>query len=175
MPSYIVFRWVEHIQNLKFSHQISIKISYNFWCLILGLIFWEFGATWCQKGRFWEPLGAQLVPKWRPKSLKWCQKGPRKYNLSHYFAPMETSTKKHNMLALFTALFPSSLSERSFIQKYYANAFGKPLNPNKKKQIQVYKDSMRQWPSSAKHHQPSIKLKAKSPGAAVLRPLAAFD
>ena len=27
------------------------------------------------KTRFWEPLGAQLGPKWRPKSPKWRQNG----------------------------------------------------------------------------------------------------
>ena len=79
MPSYKAFRWVQHIQNLTFSHKMSIKISYIFWCLILGLIFWDFGATWCQKARFWEPLGAQLGPKWRPKSPKWCQNAQKKY------------------------------------------------------------------------------------------------
>ena len=62
--------WLEHIQNLHFFHQASINFSYIFWCLILGFIFWVFGATWCQKDRFWEPLGAQLGPKWRPKSTK---------------------------------------------------------------------------------------------------------
>ena len=75
MPLYKAFRWVQHIQNLTLPHKISIKISYIFWCLILGLIFWDFGATWCQKARFWEPIGAQLGPKWRPKSPKWRQNG----------------------------------------------------------------------------------------------------
>ena len=97
-----------------------------------GLHFLRF---WCDLvpkrsilGAPWRPAG----PKMAPKITQVVPKGARKYNPSHHFAPLETSTKKHNMLAFFTALFPSSLSERSFIQKYYANAFGKPLNPNKK-------------------------------------------
>ena len=75
MPLNKAFRWVQHIQNLTFPHKMSVKISYIFWCLIVGLILWDFGATWCQKARFWEPLGAQLGPKWRPKSPKWRQNG----------------------------------------------------------------------------------------------------
>ena len=75
------------------------------------------------------------------------------------------------MLAFFTALFPSSLSERSFIQKYYANAFGKPLNPKQKQNttIQRLNETMTIF------HQPSIELNGNNPGAAVLRPLAAFN
>ena len=59
-----------HSKSSFFFYQISIKFSYIFWCFILGLIFWAFGATWCPKGGFWEPLGAQLGRKWRPKSRK---------------------------------------------------------------------------------------------------------
>ena len=109
MPSYKAFRWVEHIQNLTFSYQISNKISLIFLCLILGLIFWEFGATWCQKARFWEPLGAQLGSKWRPKSPKWRPKSPKW---------RQKSQKKHPMRSLFVVLendlLPRSLSERSW-------------------------------------------------------------
>ena len=75
MPLYKAFQWVQHIQNLMFSHQNSIKNSCFFWCIIQDLIFWDFNATWCQKAWFWEPLGPQLGTKWRLKSPKWRSNG----------------------------------------------------------------------------------------------------
>ena len=80
---------------------MSVKISYIFWCLILGLIFWVFGATWYQKARFLEPLGAQLGPKWRPKSPKW------RKNCIHFSNPWPLFWKPG------TDLLPRSLSECS--------------------------------------------------------------
>ena len=38
---------------------------------LLDLIFLDFLLTWCQNARFWDPLGAQLGPEWRPKSPNW--------------------------------------------------------------------------------------------------------
>ena len=73
MLIYKAFGWVQPIQNLTFSDLNLIKNSYFFWCLILDLIFRHFGASSYQNGRFWDPLGAQLGTKWRPKSPKWCQ------------------------------------------------------------------------------------------------------
>ena len=87
MPLYIVVLWLEHIQNLHFFYQISIKFSYSFWCLILGFSFWDFGATWRPNGGFWEPLGGQLGPKWRPKSAKGCPK-LLKWRHAHFFSKM---------------------------------------------------------------------------------------
>ena len=75
MLIYKAFGWVYHINNLTFSNHNSIKKSYFFWCLILGLIFQLFGVSWCQNARFREPLGTQVGPKWRPKSPKWRQNG----------------------------------------------------------------------------------------------------
>ena len=81
-------------------------------------------------------FGSPLAPSWsqngaqnRPSGAK---KGPESIIPRTILRHWKRALKKHNMLAFFTALFPSSLSERSFIQKYYANAFGKPLNPQKK-------------------------------------------
>ena len=93
-------------------------------------------------------FGSPLAPSWSQNGAQnhpsGAKKGPESIIPRTILRHWKRALKKHNMLAFFTALFPSSLSERSFIQKYYANAFGKPLNPNKKKQIQIYKDSMRQ-------------------------------
>ena len=77
MLIYKAFGRVQHLQNLTFSDQNSINNSYVFWCLILDVIFWDFGASWCQNSRFWDPLGAQLGTKWRPTSPKWHQKGSK--------------------------------------------------------------------------------------------------
>ena len=46
---------VHHLQNLIFSVNNSIENSYFFWCLILDVIFWDFGASWYQNCRFWDP------------------------------------------------------------------------------------------------------------------------
>ena len=94
-------------------------------------------------------FGSPLAPSWSQNGAQnhpsGAKKGPESIIPRTILRHWKRALKKHNMLAFFTALFPSSLSERSFIQKYYANAFGKPLNQNKKrKQIQIYKDSMRQ-------------------------------
>ena len=100
-------------------------------------------------------LGAKKVDFGSPLAPSWSQNGAQNHPSSAQNGPesiiprtilrhWKRALKKHNMLAFFTALFPSSLSERSFIQKYYANAFGKLLNPNEKKQIQIYKGSMSQ-------------------------------
>ena len=75
MLIYKAFRWIQHIQKLTFSELISIKISNFFWCLILDVMFWDFGASWCQNSWFWEPLGGQRCPNWRPRSPKWYPKG----------------------------------------------------------------------------------------------------
>ena len=145
MPLYIIVLWLEHIQNFFF---FFIKCQSNFHTF--------FDAS------FWDPffeflvrLGAKKVDFGSPLAPSWSQNGAQNHPSGAKKGPESTiprtilrhwkrALKKHNMLAFFTALFPSSFSERSFIQKYYANAFGKPLNPNKKKQIQIYKDSMRQ-------------------------------
>ena len=73
MLIYKAFGRVQPLQNLIFSDKNSIENSYFFWCLILDVIFCHFGVSWCQKARFWDPLGAQLDTKWRPKSPKWRQ------------------------------------------------------------------------------------------------------
>ena len=101
----------------------------------------DFGSplapSWSQNGAPWRPAGpnmapkiTQVVPKSHPSGAK---KGPESIIPRTILRHWKRALKKHNMLAFFTALFPSSLSERSFIQKYYANAFGKPRNQNKKK------------------------------------------
>ena len=74
MLIYKAFRKVRHLQNLTFSDPNSIKI----WCLILDVIFPDFGAPWCQNCRFWDPLGVQLCTEWRSKSPKWHQKTAKK-------------------------------------------------------------------------------------------------
>ena len=103
MLIYKAFGRVQHLQNLTFSDKNAIKISYLFWYLILDVIFWDFGASWCQNSRFWDPLGAQLGTKWRPKSSKWRQKG----------------CAAHPALALFrdprTDLLQRSFLERSWV------------------------------------------------------------
>lgn len=38
---------------------------------LAGCIFSSFHTSWSQDDGFWEPLGAQLAPKWQPKSSKW--------------------------------------------------------------------------------------------------------
>ena len=82
-------------------------------------------------------FGSPLAPSWSQNGAQnhpsGAKKGPESTIPRTLLRHWKRALKKHNMLAFFTALFPSSLSERSFIQKYYANAFGKPLNQNKKK------------------------------------------
>ena len=101
----------------------------NFWCDLVpkrSIL----GAPWRPAGPQMAPKITQVVPKSHPSGAK---KGPESIIACTILRHWKRALKKHNMLAFFTALFPSSLSERSFIHKYYANAFGKPLNPNKKK------------------------------------------
>ena len=61
MRIYKALRWVQHIQKFTFSEQNSIQFSNFFWCLILDVMFWDFGASWCQNFWFWEPLGGQKM------------------------------------------------------------------------------------------------------------------
>ena len=98
---YIAFRWVQHIQKLTFSEQISIEITNCFWCVILDIMFWDFGASWCQNSRFWEPLGGQRCPKWRPRWPKWYPKACAAYLALTLFGGPRTD------------LLPRSLSKRS--------------------------------------------------------------
>ena len=81
MLIYKAFERAQHLQNLIFSDKNSIENSYFLWCLILDVIFCHFGVSWCQKARFWDPLGAQLATKWPPKSPKWRQ------NASQFLVP----------------------------------------------------------------------------------------
>ena len=82
MLIYKPFRWVQHIQKLTFSEQISMEITNCSWCLILDIMFWDFGASWRQNTWFWDPLapsgtqnGAQDRPygtqKRVPRTWRW--------------------------------------------------------------------------------------------------------
>ena len=85
MLIYKAFRWVQHLQNLTFSDLNPIK-NPCFLCLILDRIFRHFGASRCPNARFWDPLGAQLGPKWHPKSRHWRPKCIKNIVLaSHFF------------------------------------------------------------------------------------------
>ena len=99
---YKAFGRVQTLQNLIFDDKNSIKNSYFFWCLILDVIFCHFGVSWCQKARFWDPLGAQLGTKWRPKSPKSRQKAQKKHPGRSLFVALEND------------LLPISLLERSW-------------------------------------------------------------
>ena len=97
MLIYKAFRWVQHIQKLIFSEQISIKISTLFWDPPLDIIFIDFGTTWYQKAWFWEPLGAQLGTK------RWIRP-PRRERPGAPFSRIEFSMTFRNNVASF--LFP---------------------------------------------------------------------
>ena len=77
MPLYKAFQWVQHIQNLTFLHENSIKESYFVCCIIPDVIFKDFGATWWQTARLGKLFGASWCPRRRPISFKWRQKAAR--------------------------------------------------------------------------------------------------
>ena len=112
-------------------------------------------------------FGSPLAPSWSQNGAQnhpsGAKKGPESIIPRTILRHWKRALKKHNMLAFFTALFPSSFSERSFIQKYYANAFGKPLNQNKKMNpnIQRLNETMTifsktSWSTIASTHRPRI-------------------
>ena len=75
-----------------------IEISMLFQDPLLYTIFLGFMTTWCQNVRFWEPLGAQLGPKWQPNHPSGAKRTPFSQRRARRFAD----------------LLPGSFSKRSW-------------------------------------------------------------
>ena len=102
MLLYKAFRWVQPLQELTSSEHFWIKSWCFFWCLILDVISRDFSAAWCQNYRFWEPLGAQLAPKWHTKSPKWCQIGEENHTWCSHFPFLDFLASKRYIRASAT-------------------------------------------------------------------------
>ena len=65
---------------------------------LFTVTFSTFWRTWCQKCDFWLPFGAQLGPKWHPKSPKWRQNGTLKITMLLPNATSETDLVRRGSL-----------------------------------------------------------------------------
>ena len=122
-------------QNLKDALAFFTTIFFFDFLVRLGAKKIDFGSPLALS---WSPNGAQNHPSGAKKSPKSCQKGSRKYNPSHYFAPLETSTKKniicwHSSPPCFRVRFRSVPLSKNIMQMHLANHWTKTkknTNPN---------------------------------------------